>query len=826
VQGNNDHYEVYYADKLWNLLPAVYRASDSTSLETIGPLRELINRIGAQAAVMRRSMDRLWEDQSIESCDDWIIPYIGDLLATNIIPILSPRNQRLDVAKTIYYRRRKGTVAVLEELATDITGWEVRIVEFFRRIGRTRHHLDPMIGAQDNDRALLYAEGVVGRRTGTPLGGYADLRNVYGASKVNSAFDEYAHTVDVRRGREMVGWHNIPRLGVFIWRLYSFPTGEMNDRMISRPVPDARCANRYSFDPTGREIPLFAGSSKRFGDAWVSPEEWELPAPISTPLYRAETANLYATDDAYRSLGVYRDAGLSVIAAYNLLAPSDVAVLPERGLFTVQTPQANDDVLLRSAYHYGFSAPIGAGFYDRRVLRSLHPDRATVAPVSVVDSGGSLTAHLINNGTLILNDSLTYYGIADVGAATPITALTIRGANFTRPVIRMNGGEWAFIGAQNPTGDGRDGTLMLEGLLISGCDVVLRGYFDQVTLRCCTFDPGMAGDGAVYAQAVDGQDLRPCRIIIEGQVRRMLVERCIAAQIRTRSGGAVEHLYASDSILQAIRTADYGAFTAEQVIDPLRLVLKLKRGSTAEWLTPRLSAATRTELDAHPDLEAPPDALIDALIADLNTLIGGGVSIYDATLYGEIRTARTRELQHRADNGEALAAAEWLELNRRLLEEAIPEALSDLVLALSDGVVELERCTLLNAGYAHRLEASECILNDLFTADDTQHGCVRFSAWAEGSVLPRHYESVRIPAGAPLFASRIFGQPDYSRLLPNVDAVILDRTPRDSITRGAENGAEMGAFAAEMTPLKEDALRIKFGEYMPLGLVPVLINVT
>jgi hypothetical protein len=66
-----DHYESYYADKLWGLLPAVYRAEDTDAFDQNGPLRELVNRIGAQAAILRRSIDRMWEDQSIETCDDW-----------------------------------------------------------------------------------------------------------------------------------------------------------------------------------------------------------------------------------------------------------------------------------------------------------------------------------------------------------------------------------------------------------------------------------------------------------------------------------------------------------------------------------------------------------------------------------------------------------------------------------------------------------------------------------------------------------------------------------------------------------------------------------
>ena len=111
-----------------------------------GPLRELLNRIGAQVAVVRRSIDRLWADQSIETCDDWVIPYIGDLLGTDLVGNLDARAQRLDVAKTIHYRRRKGTLEVLEELARDVTGWTAHVVEGFRRLARTRHGLDPAIG--------------------------------------------------------------------------------------------------------------------------------------------------------------------------------------------------------------------------------------------------------------------------------------------------------------------------------------------------------------------------------------------------------------------------------------------------------------------------------------------------------------------------------------------------------------------------------------------------------------------------------------------------------------------------------------------------------
>ena len=105
-----DGYEHYYAGKLWNLLPAAYRVADSETLDAAGPLGELLARIGASMAVVR-SIDRLWEDQSMRTCDSYRSSSLApELLAANLVPSMDARGQRLDVANTIYYRRHKGTV--------------------------------------------------------------------------------------------------------------------------------------------------------------------------------------------------------------------------------------------------------------------------------------------------------------------------------------------------------------------------------------------------------------------------------------------------------------------------------------------------------------------------------------------------------------------------------------------------------------------------------------------------------------------------------------------------------------------------------------------
>jgi hypothetical protein len=110
--------------------------------------------------------------------------------------------------------------------------------------------------------------------------------------------------------------------------------------------------------------------------------------------------------------------------------------------------------------------------------------------------------------------------------------------------------------------------------------------------------------------------------------------------------------------------------------------------------------------------------------------------------------------------------------------------------------------------------------------ENSQQGCLRFSAWSSGSVVPRQYECAQIQAGAPLFTSRVFGQPGYAQLLDSVDNEIVSPATGATIQAGAQDGSEMGVFALEKNPIKERSILVKYQEYMPLGLNPVLIHVT
>ena len=764
----DDGYTAWYQAKLWQLLPAVYRTLDNgVSPDGNGPLRELLDRIGAQTAIVRRSIDRLWDNQSIETCDDWAIPYIGDLLATRLVSCLDSRAQRLDVAKTIYYRRRSGTLGLLEELAADIAGRDARAVEFFRRLGRTRHQFDPPIGlvpAFDTAAVAVPAvvEGLVGATSRTPTGGFADLRNAYGAANSAKAFDEFAHTADLRAGGQSSGWYDIPHLGVFIWWLQSFPI------VAATPVSNGQSPPCFSFDPTGREMQVFAPGSRTsasFGESWVSPDEWQLPVPVRDVLWQAFAAHLY---------GSACWVGLRGGNAPAQMPSSAVRVHPERGLFSFVVPPPQGTIV--AGYNFGFMSQIGAGGFDERILESLPVVGETVA----VSGGSGLSAALASltaTATVQITDSQTYAGPA-AAWALPAAKVALRATNRQRPVIR-----WTGAGPHTWSIAGQGGSLQLQGAWLQGADIVLTGRFDSVRLRLATLDPGDAGSGGpLFASAIDGAALVPTTLWVEANIGSLVVERCITGPIRTRNGGAVEQITITDSILQAIPT--HLPVTTAPILDPADLAARWKLAGDATTMQIRASLpqATRDALTAY----VPGTVPTAVLIQDMQTALAG--------------------------------------LDRTKMEAAYPLALADLALGTSSGAVSLARCTVLGRITVHRLDASECILDDVTTVEDAQHGCVRFSAYARGSVLHAPYRSVAMPARGPLFLSRRFGAPNFARLSRQADAAMLSPQAGDSILAGAQNGAEMGAFSGEGIALKKRGLVLKFEEYAPLGVYPVWID--
>ncbi len=851
-----DGYDVYYQTRLWVSLPAIYRALDTVSFADLdsagpggtGPLQELANRIGTQIAVVRRSIDGLWADQSAETCADWVIPYLGDLVATRLVADLDARGQRLDVANTIHWRRRKGTVTTLDEVARDITAWGIHVQEAFRRLARTRHNLDPRVGRPSlaipgsaADESLLAAERLIEPVTRTPAGGFADLRSAPGALLTGGPFDQAFHHADLRRGSGAAGWYSPEKFVVYCWRLLSLEvTG-------GTPVPVSGRAGEYVFDPTGREIPLFVPPPPDSAQITGTTRAWQVPGPLTSALARVM-------------------AGAGAAAAYDVTGGSVGDIQPEAGRFRLRAPAGAG---IGVSYHYGFGGQIGAGTIDPA---STAPLKAA-SEITVADGSGldGALRQVQAGGTVTVTDSRTYSAVAEVHVAPGPTGapgpLTVRARPGERPVIRLaeHALPWVFTG-----GDGA--RLILDGLFVSGGDIVLRGSFDHVKIVGCTLDPGTADPGLVdsstgdpgraagagggqrneagarrghdraLARSVDGRALAPTRVWLEAApgppagtptvIRRLEVERCVLGPIRTRGGGLAENVVISDSIVQGLRTSADALFTGGNVFDPVLLYGQLSPGrSTAD--RPRaqanpLSAFIWKAVGGHIPpgarkqlLSGQPDSAAAAALASvLNRLISG------SDIYGpeRFRDVALSPQARRASGRPGTRRERWR--NRLLLEDAYPLALAPAAIAAAEATVTLNRVTVLGRLAAHRLHATDSIVHGFAAVDDTGDGCVRHSAVMTGSRLPARQDSAELSAGAVLFTSTAFGRPGYGQLLETADRSIIAAAPGITLLAGSSSGGQMGSFSAQIVPIKDHALRLKYSEYLPVGLTPVIVHVT
>src|SRR5258708_39861332 len=118
------------ADQLYALLPAIYRTRD---VENGLPLQALIRVFSEQAAVLEDNIRQLYDDEFIETCAQWVIPYIGDLVGASPVYEIGAalKSRRAEVANIIAYRRRKGTLLALEQAAMDGSGMPAVAVAFF-----------------------------------------------------------------------------------------------------------------------------------------------------------------------------------------------------------------------------------------------------------------------------------------------------------------------------------------------------------------------------------------------------------------------------------------------------------------------------------------------------------------------------------------------------------------------------------------------------------------------------------------------------------------------------------------------------------------------
>lgn len=747
-------------DKLYNLLPALYRERDAAQGE---PLRALLRIVEEQADALEADIRGLWDNAFIETCDPWVIPYIGDLVGTtplfdashirqadtagNLFPDLSGPSfipevglrSRADVAKTIYYRRRKGTLPMLEELARDVTGWAAHAVEYFELLGWTqfvRNHLRP--------HSLQCP----------------DIRQVESIDRLNRPFDHVSHTADVRAIGQMEGWWNIRNIGFHLWRLASFEAEQVTPRRLG-PADDWRCF----FSPLGNDAPLFS-RLRREGDERGLATELHVPQAIRPALFFEDLrrykalatptgfTEFYGLFDVVpgsllpqapnASLMVFHD-GQPVpperVRCANLETwsqPADDAIAIDVKLGRLALGALLDATLpLEVWYHWGFPAGLGGGPYRRS---SWLVRRELADHVLLVDGSGE-------PGTFATIDAALTEWAANLGRAN--TIIRVRdNRTYTDPIsIEPADDRWLAIEAEDGvrpnlrleaplaiTGIHEGASITLNGLLVEGT-IHVEGSLGRLRLIHTTVVPGVTIAEPDPDVPPPPPSLTEPSILVEGT-----------------AGG--------EEINQDLRVE-----MVFSIVGPLRLPRHI------EGLWALDSIIDGVDIDAIADPVAP-DAFGPAAWLERTTVIGE-THVKEMTLASEV---------------------------------------------IFDGRLRCERRQTGCVRFSFVPAGSETPQRyrcqpDLRIADDIEAAGGDLITQAEKDAIRDRVQLWLKPE----YTAEEYGQPAYRQLHINGPV---------EIATGAEDGSEMGAYAHLKQPQRTANLRLRLEEYLPFGLEPGLIYVT
>ncbi len=532
-------------ETLYRLLPSHHRRRDA---ELGHPLRALLGVLEAELQRLRVDTETMYDDWFIETCEPWLVPYIGELLGVRgmrsdagaTVPL------RAFVANQIAYRRRKGTVAMLEQLARDLTGHPAVAIEYFRAcaVNTSVQHV-----RKDALYTVALGDAQALRRIGTP-------------------FEAHDRSPDVRRIASGRGRHNLPNVGLHVWPTRVF------DVEHGTPARDALITEAYRFDPLGREVPLHGRPRTEASITSLARREHTPRRLLRIDLFHelrrfaAGEAPLDELDPVNPAFAIYTQAGGTITGPWPLEIcelsdglggwpthrPSvgTVAVDPERGRLLFEPSDvtaAGFEVLVD--YGYGAPSDVGAGPFDRseaflaRIAELQAPLSATATPgagwlrrvsrdpelagqpgvvatlsAAIADWNAhiaSLTAELRRTavGLLTIADSRTYAAgaaaielpagarlvVAAARAPTPVTDDADELADGVRPVVT---GELHVHGTPEPGALAHQGWLVLDGLVLGDGVVIDAGELEKLVVSHCSLpggivvEPGVGGTNAGF----------------------------------------------------------------------------------------------------------------------------------------------------------------------------------------------------------------------------------------------------------------------------------------------------------------------------------------
>lgn len=443
---------------LYGLLPAFVRNRDVVSGE---PLRALMLVLERQYRTLHGNIGDLHRNAFIETCEEWVVPYLGELLG--IDPELSEifHRPRQWVANALALRRGKGVPEVLCRAVEMATGWRARVIA-----------------------------------PGTGIATSPDLDHS------PTSFGPAVRTARIEAAECAPGGPGPGEVGVEIRRLASFT--------VERAWARRQGEGRYTVHPLGIDCPLFR-SPRTVGAEAGSPGDPATEDPgfviyvggRAVPPGAVERADLSDWRPPEPKPG--RHGGKGDRPDKSGQEEVRVAVDPVRGRLTVGSAAgASKNRSVEVTWTYGACAEIGGGPYGRGGTlepAGVLPWRAVVGrrlrpadPESQPDSGGrgsyrfqrlskALEAWKASgeSGVIRILDSGNY-AVARPGPFTAELAgerrLVIEAADGCRPCV---------VGAMRfSAGDASGGSVRLAGLLVDGTVRAEGGLLvklDHTTLR-------------------------------------------------------------------------------------------------------------------------------------------------------------------------------------------------------------------------------------------------------------------------------------------------------------------------------------------------------
>lgn len=471
-------------EQLYQLLPEIYRLRD---LQQGQPLRALMLVLEEQLQTITADIDALYNNWFIETCDEWVIPYIAELLSIDptLFELAVPLSRRNLVMHTLAGRQHKGTATALAGVACDLTGWTVCVEEAVPLVGRTHSLRQPH---QQTSRSF-------------------DLRR-------NRSFQtspgQVSHTAHLRTnapgqlsaGMPYRGIQHPANVSLLLWRQNSYPRQRANAR---RVLPSG-----YTFHPYGIDQPLFTPDHPL--DAQTNPEA--APIPLIVPALQQWLGQLGTT-----APHADFDSGLPFVVRSRATPTSEWETLAAEqflvaDLATWQLAKVPDGLLVRAAldpqrgrlllldqpepaevevsYCYGFSLDIGGGPYLRRPRLPQTVWQATVAALPGPFGASLHTERLTqalddwqqadSSGTILLLDNRSYPLSAD-GQPRRITLA----AHQTLVLAAAEGVCPCLIGDLTVVALGPCASLVLDGLWIDG-SISVAGPL-SLQINHCTLHP-------------------------------------------------------------------------------------------------------------------------------------------------------------------------------------------------------------------------------------------------------------------------------------------------------------------------------------------------